>query len=439
MRSMSGTTLILSVSKKILPIAATASLALSGCHPGSPLRSPPLALAASPRSPVQPFAPARTSAASSQEFTVASYNVENLFDQADDPQNSGYTDYRIAPTADGRYSNYGEPVTFNGVSTTFTAVKIAGIRQALLGIDPQGPAVVGLVEVESDRALQQLFAGVADLGYQAAQFTEWPANEEPRAVGLGLLSKFPLNSWSLIFPSGGDDSDFEAPRPILNAELDVAGHALTVYVNHWKSKSGPESQRKLSAAAVEADIEAMLERDPHADFIVMGDLNSNYNEAATLENGHNDTGGTTGINTVLRAQGDEQAVATGRDLTLMYNLHYELPRAARQTAWHAGFGWSSMDHLIISSGLYDGRGVTYVDNSFKIPTPAMANLSFLFKNDGKTNRWRQKREHDGFTRHFVGGYSDHLPVFARFKLAADGAVPGRLVRPGVPDAEDTAP
>lgn len=372
------------------------------------------------------------------EFVVASYNVENLFDQTDEERNQGYGDYRIQPNAQGQSSNFGTPVEFEGQTMSFTQVKIEGIRKALTGIDPMGPAVVGLVEVESRGAIEQLFERVKDLGYKQVLFSDTQDGAKPNAIGLGLLTKFPVLAWSLIQPVNPPlpQADVEPLRTILKATLDVHGQKLVVYVNHWKSKSGPESQRKACAEALNADITAMLADNPKADYIVMGDLNSDYNEQLVMTPEANDTQGQTGLNTVLKAQGDEIKVLKNTDPTLKYNLHYELERGSRRTAWHEGFGWSTLDHMIIGSGMYDQSGITYVDNSFQPAASYLPRLNFLFRADGTTHRWEQARS-GLVTTHKVGGFSDHAPIFARFRVAArqsTGTI--YLLNPSKPDAAD---
>jgi hypothetical protein len=168
----------------------------------------------------------------------------------------------------------------------------------------------------------------------------------------------------------------------------------------------------------------------------MGDFNSDYNESVTMEDDTNDTNHRSGINQVLKAQGDELAVLKNTHPDWKYDLHYELDRAARKTAWYQGHGWSTFDQIIVGTGVYDRTGITYVDDSFEIPTPLMTGLRHLFNADGTTNRWHEFRS-GATTRHEAGGYSDHLPVFARFQVTprqSTGTI--WLGVPGKPDATD---
>lgn len=371
------------------------------------------------------------------EFTVMDYNVENFFDQVDDDRNKSYGDYRIASNDLGQSSNFGEPLEFAGRMVSFTDVKIAGIRKAMLGIDPNGPAIVAMEEVESQTSMNMLLEATKDLGYVDGRFSVWSA-AAPTAIGVGLLTKFPVLDFSMIEVPLPDTAapDAEPLRGIMKVKLDVLGKPLVVYINHWKSKSGKESLRMASAKALQDDIDSLTHADAKADYIIMGDLNSDYNEATILKAEHNDTNGLTGLNSILKAQGDELAVLKGKK-GLKYNLNYELDRSLRHSAWYPATSWCNLDHIIISSGLYDNKGITYVDNSYQIARPVMPRLNFLFNADGIPLRWQQVRVSDKVTRHEIGGFSDHLPVFARFQIARRQSGSSiALPNPSVPDASD---
>ena len=368
-------------------------------------------------------------------FTLMSYNVENLFDQQDERRNEGYGDYRIKPNSSGQHSNYGELVKFGGQSTTFTEVKIAGIRRVLT---VGRPDIVALQEVESRAVLMALLGKVGDLGYRYAAFSDWNEGSQPNAVGTGVISKHPiLTSRVLEIPMPSNGKTLREPlRPIQKVTLDIRGTPFIVYNNHWKSKGGPESFRLATGRRLRQDIDLMLAANPQVDFAVVGDLNSDYNEAAHIEPRHNDTKGRTGINHELKSQGDELRTLRGEG-TVLYDLHYELKLELRRTAFHGRYGWSSMDHIILGPGVYDLQGVTYVDNSFVATNAQTPGFEFLFANDGTTHRWQSRRQNNRFTKHSVGGYSDHAPVFATFQIGERYLKAKlKLVKPGRPDRGD---
>ena len=85
-------------------------------------------------------------------------------------------------------------------------------------------------------------------------------------------------------------------RPPLVADLRVRGpwgedYALTVVVNHWRSKRGDESvnvvHRRLQAEHVAAIVQSRLDADPDAHVVVLGDLNDfqDSEPVAALQNG----------------------------------------------------------------------------------------------------------------------------------------------------------
>ena len=64
---------------------------------------------------------------------VASYNVENFFDQTDEERNQGYGDYRILPNAQGQSSNFVTPVEFEGQTMREVAIALTQDPMADLG------------------------------------------------------------------------------------------------------------------------------------------------------------------------------------------------------------------------------------------------------------------------------------------------------------------
>jgi exonuclease III len=379
------------------------------------------------------------------EFSVASYNVENLFDQTDDSRNSSYGDFRIAPNELGQSSNWGEVIQIDGRSTTFTEAKILEIEKAITSIEPDGPAYINLQEIESKEAIRQLFLVMQKHGYVDYRFTEMSPETET-AIGLGVLSKFPILNAELIpvplpqnaAPAAAGSAELVL-RPIFKLSLEPKpGTILTIYNNHWSSKSHPESYRLVYGKALEENIQALLQQNPKADYIVTGDLNCDYNESVILDQEHNDTEGQTAINSILHAQGDEKIVADG-NLTKKYNLQYELPMGQRKSAWYPNTDWSSFDQVLIGTNMYDQIGYTYVDNSFTIANAESYSQAFLFDERARPKRWKSIRVDSKITRHELGGYSDHVPVSFRVYLPqVQSNRPIRLVKPGTPDLRDQA-
>ena len=320
--------------------------------------------------------------ARAERFMVAAYNLENLFDLQ--YQGTEYTGY--VPGGD------------SGWDRDMLEIKLDYLSRVISDLSPQ---VIGLQEVESERALQRLRQALRKRGadYPHAAI----ADNRPSTVKCALLSVYPIAAAAEIRVPG------KASRNILRAALNINGHRLVVFVNHWKSKSGPESRRMAYARALGSAVKDLPE---NADYLLIGDFNSNYNEFESIQKRPrlNDTGGKTGINHVLRTVSDgnlvdETRLAENSARSLHYNLWLELPEKRR---------WSSLffnrpqspDAVLLPAALYDDHGISYVDNSFDKFDPG-----YLFSG-GVVNRWQ--RTENGRGRHLGRGYSDHLPVYACF-------------------------
>jgi len=315
-------------------------------------------------------------------FKVASYNVENLFDL----------------TVDGtEYPEY-IPNTGYGWTKDIANIKYTNIAGV---IKDMGADVVALQEVESKEALISLRNRLKDLG------ADYPyleiADSRAAPVKCAVLSKFPIAVKEEI------QVDNAMARNILKVTLDIAGNRVILFINHWKSKNGPESMRIAYAKTLKKEIDK-LKKD--ADFILIGDLNANYDEYQTFRDSDklNNTGGITGINHILRTIKDsemvnEKILTEQAENEYLYNLWLEVSETGR---WSYIFSSKkeSPDNIIVSRGLYDNKGISYSDNSFDKFQP-----DYLFK-DGTVYRWQMTERGRG--KHIGKGYSDHLPIFAYF-------------------------
>ncbi|WP_300368006.1 endonuclease/exonuclease/phosphatase family protein [Hydrogenimonas sp.] len=313
-----------------------------------------------------------------RDIRVASYNVENLFDLK--KSGSEYTEYI--------------PFTGYGWNEKAFAIKVGNISRVICDLKPD---VIGLQEVESDGALAALQKGVAACG--------WPmphraiADDKPTVVKTALLSRFPIVDKKEIDPDGSLST-----RNILEAVIDVKGSRLRIFVNHWKSRNGPESRRLVSAKALMSRVTALPKGD---DYILLGDFNSDWNEWRTLPQTPrlNDTRGITGINHILKTVRDGKPVSK-RDIVrpYHYDLWLELPPQRRWS--HNFYGDKhALDHMLLPASMFDAKGLNYKDRTFRKFTP-----HYLFTKKGALFRWQVAKKRHG--KHLNAGYSDHLPIYA---------------------------
>ena len=315
----------------------------------------------------------------SKPFKVATYNVENLFDATF--QGTEYEEY-----IPGKHN----------WNARMVEIKLNHTAEVICDLDAD---ILGLQEVENSDIFRQLIAKLKRVGcpYRYSAIT----HKKGAPIQVALLSRYPIKREHDIQVSYSPKV-----RNILEAEVEVHGKPLTLFVNHWKSKAykGYESKRIKYAKALQARIAKL---SSSKEYIILGDFNSDYNAYLTLENKIDDTQGCTAFNDVLKTKMGETLVD---EVTIQkakkgthYSLWLELPIDERWS--HKYYGKkSSLDQIVVPQKMFDGKGIDYVNNSFKV-----YKADYLFTKRGYINRWQYKNG-----KHRAKGYSDHLPIFAYF-------------------------
>ena len=307
----------------------------------------------------------------SLDFKVASYNVENFFDLHYDK--TEYQEY-IPNTK-----------TWNKQSYT---KKLENVSKVIKDLDAD---ILALQEIESKKALDALLK--KNRNYPYSIFTK----NKNSAIGLALLSKFPIVSRDNIIVDKYD----KYARDILKVTLSVENKPFIIYVNHWRSKKAKESQRIKYALALKKEIETL---PLNSDYVILGDLNSNYNEYQTFKYDKklNDTFNITGINQILNTTMGENFIHKNTLSTYTQKIHFntwlELPINERFSTKFRKQN-NTPDNIILSKGLFDTQNISYINNSFNVFKP-----NYLY-NKNKIFRWNKSK---------FKGYSDHLPIYAIF-------------------------
>ncbi len=319
----------------------------------------------------------------SQNVRIASYNVENLFDL--NREGSEYVEYLPNTSWKWNAANY--------------RIKREHIARVITDIHPD---IIALQEIESRSALRDLQKTLQRRGlyfpYSAI------ADAKNTTVKVALLSRYPITYSKELWVTASRKF-----RNILEVRIDIDKQPLYLFINHWKAKSGPESERIVSAKAVK---KRLYEIGFNQALLLMGDFNSHYEEMITFKKNRklNDTRGITGINQVLKSY-DHTPVNYDRLLTCndcLYNLWYDQDTSER---WSHAFKGSkeALDNMLISRGLRDGKGIEYKRHSF-----SHFQQPYLLDKKGRPYRWQQSRS---YPKHHTGaGFSDHLPIFADFVI-----------------------
>jgi endonuclease/exonuclease/phosphatase family metal-dependent hydrolase len=346
------------------------------------------------------------------EFSVVAYNVENLFD-ADG----------VAIFNDYQQDEPDDPFTY---SRRKFLTKLENTAEVLAALDyPDGPDVILIQELEGDFTPESSVVDFDSFLQKHSGQTVFDMivhDWKPEYAGipavawlLKMMDDIGMSGYHVVVaPTKALDSgiahvnaiftrfpvkevhfhEIRQARDIIEAELDIGGRSLWVYNNHWKSgASSPKREpiRVQNAEVLKALVEARLKRDPKVDIIIGGDLNSHYNHSILYPDIQ------TGINDVLGSD--------AREGGSLYNLWYEIePEQRYSEVWRGRRG--TLMHLIVSPGLYDAEGISYLDSSFRVGQI------------GGLNADAMKRPLDwNFVGQKGGGASDHFPLVARFSTA----------------------
>lgn len=322
---------------------------------------------------------------------MASYNVENLFD-------SSYEGTEYAEYVPGKHN----------WTKRMVEKKLDQTAEVLCDLDAD---IVALQEIENESIFNALQKRLKKVGcaYRYSAIT----TKKGAPIQIALLSRFPLKKHKELQVNYSP-----YVRNILEVEAEIDGHLLTLFVNHWKSRSrkGVESKRIAYAKTLQKRIMAMPK---YKEYLILGDLNSNYDAYLTLPKKLNDTAGKTGINHILKTIRNNELLTKSQMCQAGKEWHYnpwtELPFRERWS--HKFYGHrSTLDHILLPASMFDGRGIDYVNGSFKV-----FKAPYLFTKKGYINRWEVKNG-----KHTGKGYSDHLPIVATFDT-----------KPFVPSGNDT--
>ncbi len=184
-------------------------------------------------------------AGASPALTVLSYNVENLFDDVRDG-----TEYREFDPGRGTWNTESFHLRIKALSEV--------VRRCVAG----GPDILLLQEVENGHALQVLLTeGARGMGY--SWYALVPKNG--LAANVAIASRLPIARirTHAVGPWKGVKNTSLPVRDILEAQVEIAGHTLYLFNNHWKSKTegmkATEPSRRESASVLARRIGEILD------------------------------------------------------------------------------------------------------------------------------------------------------------------------------------
>lgn len=310
---------------------------------------------------------------------IAFYNVENLFDCNDDAND----DAEFLPQGKREWTNerYQE--------------KLNNIARVLGDIADNGAAVVGLAEVENRHVLEDLvrIPNIRKRKYGIIHYD----SPDPRGIDCALLYDarvFRPKSSGVRFIALPDESPIPT-RDILFATGTIENEVFHFIVAHWPSRYGGDpasaGRRMVAAQTMHQVADSLLREYPGSKAILMGDFNDDPFDASVVE----------GLN--LCQTIDETHAAD------LFSPMLSMYRQGAGTLAYKG-EWNLFDIMAVSGNLLkkNTQGLHLYQD------PESHQLAYVFRRDyllQQTPKHRGEPLRTFAGNNYLGGYSDHLPVY----------------------------
>lgn len=314
----------------------------------------------------------------SNAIRLVFYNTENFFDPFDD---SLTNDDEYTPTGRRRW-------TYKKFQQ-----KLVNISKVFLSIGGwEAPEIIGMCEVENRFVLHKLITEtpLQKIGYKIIH----KDSPDPRGIDVAMIyrpDKFKPLMYKAIpirFPLDLNGRT----RDILYVKGLVMGKdTLHIFVNHWPSRFGgyavSRPKRDFVASVLRHTTDSLTKAVSAARIVIMGDFNADPTDEC--------------LTRVLGARSDTAQLGPGD----LFNMTYRLSGNWRSGSNKYLENWSLIDQIIVSSsilksqtGLCANAGGAHV---FDAP--------FLLTEDKTYFGEKPFRTYLG--PRYMGGYSDHLPVY----------------------------
>jgi predicted extracellular nuclease len=329
-------------------------------------------------------------------FRVAFYNLENLFDTVDGPND----DAEFLPASENRWN------------TERYQSKLKNMARV---IDSIAPDILGVVEVENTFVLKDLrkhchsmhvSQTVADENEDRKPLGsdfEIVHRESPDARGIDVALIYNTQKFYAtgVYMTSVALADGYKTRDIMRVHLveRLTGDSLAIFVNHWPSRRGGAASAASRMAAAAA-LTQTLQNNPSipANYLLMGDFNDDPEDPSITE-----------------------GLQAGDAFHSIVNLAFTA-RAADSTigtlAWHTG--WNMFDQIMVSRPLYYANLHRHEsDGNASQIASAMPNINvykrvWMLQHDGNKYDGWPLRTFAG--KKYMNGFSDHLPVYTDIVL-----------------------
>jgi endonuclease/exonuclease/phosphatase family metal-dependent hydrolase len=328
-------------------------------------------------------------------LALASYNVENLFDTIHD---EGKNDHDYLPGGKAQWTEQ---------KLNLKLIHLARVIRSMN--QGKGPDFISLPETENIRVLRMLANQLKDLKYRAYLVE----GLDLRGIDVGILTRIPLAAPPKMYrvDRPGDPIWTRPTRPIVEVTLQLGPNTkLGILLNHWPSRNNVEPQRCRAGQLMREIFKSHLVKNPDVEYVALGDFNDEPENISMVQ-----------CLGIARAR---EVQASTPENPRFYNAYFDrnLSKPNRATYYFArNKTWDALDHVIMTRGLLDGKGLRYVKNSFTNIRNATNTLKVPFTKPsgevlppGAPIPFTIIAGQDGQLK--AVGASDHLPVEAVLEL-----------------------
>ena len=311
------------------------------------------------------------------KFTVMTFNVENLFDNLDDPQKEDETylpssmktsKIHIDQCNKIEVFKWRDDCLNMDWNDEVIEYKLNILAETILSYEKHGPDVIGFQEVENENILKQLFNKLKNHGYKFYALVE---GNDDRGIDNAFISKYKILNSKLhqIEFTGGSKDQIGDTRPILESVFMIKDKEVSIYNVHFPAPYNPLFMRKDAFSTLDK-----LASNNEKIAIALGDFNVTSAENAKeklYENIHK---------TWFVSHLDQCAECKGT------NYYYRDDR------------WSFLDAIMLKR---EGSA-KFVENSVEI-----IKVDAQTRDDGSPIRFNSKG---------LYGVSDHFPVVVKINI-----------------------
>lgn len=312
-----------------------------------------------------------------ERYRLMFYNVENLFDTINSPI-----------TSDDEFTPNGARAW-----TIFKLnKKISNIYKVIAAVGQGSPPdFIGFCEIENRSVIEMLLNNtpLRHHGYEIIH----KDSRDRRGIDVALIyrkEKYWLLEEHYIATKLDEEGTYS--RDILYTKGLIINHdTLHIFVNHWPSKYGgvmhTRPLRNKVATALKTVTDSILNKNPEANIVIMGDLNTTPDDEPIKE--------------ILKASTFDK-IGQSKLINIITAV---VPTTYRGTHKTQG-QWNCLDQFIVSSTLIDSTPRLTKTSKEAV---YVGNFDFITASDKAGHGGIPFRTFNGYS--YIGGYSDHYPIF----------------------------